>query len=108
MTATTKPRRQREPTDLDALEQAAEILKTLAHPDRLQIVQMLLKGQYTVGELAAACGIPPSVASEHVRLMQRAGLLTCEKDGRRRFYHVTERFMIDIISVIKAGFCQPA
>ena len=37
---------------MDALQQAAECLKTLAHPHRLRIVQMLLQGQYTVGELA--------------------------------------------------------
>ena len=41
-------------TPLPALEQAAECLKTLAHPHRLRIVQMLLQGRYTVGELAEA------------------------------------------------------
>ena len=44
-------------TPLESLEQAAECLKTLAHPHRLRIVQMLLQGRYTVGELAEACEI---------------------------------------------------
>ncbi len=35
-----------------ALGQAAECLKTLAHPHRLRMVQMLLRGRFTVGELA--------------------------------------------------------
>ena len=39
-------------TDLGGLEQAAECLKTLAHPHRLRMIQMLLRGRYTVGELA--------------------------------------------------------
>ena len=56
---------------MKALEQAAECLKTLAHPHRLRMVQMLLRGRYTVGELAEACEIPSHMASEHLRLMQR-------------------------------------
>ena len=63
-------------TDLESLEQAAECLKTLAHPHRLRIVQMLLRGRYTVGELAEACDIPSHMASEHLRLMQRCGFMT--------------------------------
>ena len=59
-------------TPLDALERAAECLKTLAHPHRLRMVQMLLRDRYTVGELAEACGIPSHMASEHLRLMQAA------------------------------------
>ena len=43
---------------LEALGQAAECLRTLAHPHRLRIVQMLLQGRYTVGELAEVCEIP--------------------------------------------------
>ena len=58
-------------TELAALEQAAECLKTLAHPHRLRMVQMLLRDRFSVGELADACEIPSNMASEHLRLMQR-------------------------------------
>jgi hypothetical protein len=50
-------------TSLEALGQAAECLRTLAHPHRLRIVQMLLGGRYAVGELAEACAIPSHMAS---------------------------------------------
>ena len=70
-------------TPLDALEKAAECLKTLAHPHRLRMVQMLLRDRYTVGELAEACGIPSHMASEHLRLMQRCGFLANAKEGRK-------------------------
>jgi predicted transcriptional regulator len=75
---TSKPKSVSRPkfTSLDALTQAAECLKTLAHPHRLRMVQMLLQGRYTVGELAEACEIPSHMASEHLRLMQRCGLLS--------------------------------
>jgi ArsR family transcriptional regulator, zinc-responsive transcriptional repressor len=90
--------------ELDALAEAAECLKTLAHPHRLRIVQMLLAGQYTVGELAEACGIPSHMASEHLRLMKRCGFLDSEKDGRRTYYAVVEPHLRNILACIEARF----
>src|SRR5579871_3305470 len=91
-------------TALDALEQAAECLKTLAHPHRLRMVQMLLRGRYTVGELAQACGIPSHMASEHLRLMQRCGFLSSEKDGRKAYYQITEPHLANIMACVEARF----
>jgi len=89
---------------LDALQQAAECLKTLAHPHRLRMVQMLLRGRYTVGELAHACGIPSHMASEHLRLMQRCGLLIGRKEGRKAYYEIAEPHLKDIMTCIEARF----
>jgi ArsR family transcriptional regulator, zinc-responsive transcriptional repressor len=91
-------------TDLGALEEAAECLRTLAHPHRLRIIQMLLRGRYTVGELAEACGIPSHMASEHLRLMQRCGFLTSEKDGRKAFYQIAEPHLANILACVEARF----
>lgn len=89
---------------LEALGGAAECLKTLAHPHRLRIVQMLLKGRYTVGELAEACGIPSHMGSEHLRLMQRCGFLDVEKEGRRVYYTVAEPHLARIMACIEDRF----
>src|SRR5476651_721740 len=91
-------------TSLEALAQAAECLKTLAHPHRLRMVQMLLQGRFTVGELAEACGIPSHMASEHLRLMQRCGFLANEKEGRKAYYHIVESHLSDIMSCIEDRF----
>jgi DNA-binding transcriptional ArsR family regulator len=91
-------------TDLAALGRAAECLRTLAHPHRLRMIQMLLRGRYTVGELAAACGIPSHMASEHLRLMQRSGFLDSERDGRKAFYRVAEPHLADILACVEARF----
>ena len=102
----TKPKSVTRPklTSLDALTQAAECLKTLAHPHRLRMVQLLLQGRYTVGELAEACGIPSHMASEHLRLMQRCGLLNAEKDGRKAYYQIAEPHLADILACVEARF----
>ncbi len=104
MTATAKTPKLPKLTPLEALEQAAECLKTLAHPHRLRMVQMLLRGRYTVGELAEACGIPSHMASEHLRLMQRCGLLQSEKEGRKAYYRITEPHLADIMACVEGRF----
>ena len=91
-------------TDLKALGQATECLRLLAHPHRLRMIQMLLQGDYTVGELAEACELPTAMASEHLRLMQRCGLLSSEKDGRKVFYRVAEPHLKSILKCIEERF----
>ena len=90
--------------DLESLEQAADCLRTLAHPHRLRMVQMLLRGDYAVGELAEACGIPSNAASEHLRLMKHCGFLTSRKDGRRIYYQVCEPHLKNIMDCIESRF----
>lgn len=89
---------------LDALADAAECLRTLAHPHRLRMVQMMLHGKYSVGELAEACEIQSHMASEHLRLMKHCGLLTSERDGRRTYYQVAEPHLASIMSCIEQRF----
>lgn len=92
--------------DLNNLIQAAECLKTLAHPHRLRMVQMLLHERYTVGELAEACDIPSPMASGHLRLMQRCGMLSQEREGRRIYYRVAEPCLKDFMSCIHKRFAD--
>ena len=91
-------------TSLEALSQAAECLRTLAHPHRLRMIQMLLAGRYTVGELAEACEIPSHMASEHLRLLQRSGFLKPEKDGRFVYSSVAEPHLANIMACVEARF----
>jgi ArsR family transcriptional regulator, zinc-responsive transcriptional repressor len=104
MTTKAKEAKVTKLTPLESLEKASECLKTVAHPHRLRMIQMLLRGRYTVGELAEACEIPSHMASEHLRLMQRCGLLTAARDGRKAYYHVAEPHLANIIACVEARF----
>ncbi|KAA5539093.1 winged helix-turn-helix transcriptional regulator [Roseiconus nitratireducens] len=90
--------------NVDAFVQAAECLKALAHPVRLRIVQLLLHGRFTVGELAEDCEVPDNVASEHLRLLQRCGFLTSEREGRRVYYRVAETHLEQLMACIEGRF----
>lgn len=90
--------------DLQALEHAAECLKTLAHPHRIRIIQILLNGEFTVGELAEACQIPHHMASEHLGRMKDRGLLCVERRGRKAYYGIAEEGLAGIIHCIENRF----
>ncbi len=92
--------------DAEAFGQAAECLKVLAHPQRLQMVRLLLdeQQQYSVNDLAEACEIPQPQASDHLRLMQRCGFLYSTKDGRTVYYSVAEPHLASIMACIEERF----
>jgi DNA-binding transcriptional ArsR family regulator len=68
------------------------------------MIQMLHHGDYSVSELAEACGLPTPMASEHLRLMQHCGFLTSEKEGRKVYYRVIEPHLKSILNCIEARF----
>jgi DNA-binding transcriptional ArsR family regulator len=90
--------------DIHALMDAAECLRTLAHPHRLRMIQMLLDAEYTVGELAEACEIPSHMASEHLGRMKDRGLLRCERRGRQVYYLIAEPGLASILACIEKRF----
>lgn len=89
---------------LEVLGEAAECLRTIAHPHRLRMIQLMLQGEHTVGELAESCGIASHVASEHLMLMRRCGLLQAEQRGRRVYYRVVEPHLADVVKCIERRF----
>jgi DNA-binding transcriptional ArsR family regulator len=109
MTAKTTSHKTTKPSgSVAAFAGAAECLKTLAHPVRLRIVQLLLHGRYTVGELAADCEIPDNVSSEHLRLMQHCGYLSSEREGRRVYYRIAEPHLEQLMACIEGRFLSGA
>ncbi|MBI2424928.1 MAG: winged helix-turn-helix transcriptional regulator [Candidatus Hydrogenedentes bacterium] len=89
---------------LNALDAAAECLRTLSHPLRLRMVQMLLQEEFTVGELAEACEIPSHMASEHLGKMKDRGLLSAERRGRNIYYGIAEPGLAGIVQCVERRF----
>lgn len=66
-------------TMLDPLEIAAE-------PNRRRLLQLLAGGERTVTALAAEFTVSRSAISQHLLLLEQAGLVIARKDGRNRYY----------------------
>ena len=90
--------------DLGNMQDAAHCLKTVAHPCRLRMIEMLLVRERTVGELADRCEILSHVASEHLRLMKDRGLLDSRRDGRNVYYRIAEPGLAGIMNCIRGRF----
>ena len=88
----------------EVLEHAAECLRTIAHPQRLRIIQILMRRECSVGELASACDIQSHVASEHLRLLKDRGLLKSQRQGRHIFYSIAEPALASIMSCVESRF----
>jgi len=83
---------------------AAECLKALAHPIRLEILNLVRYESLTVGELAARCEIKSNHASEHLRLLKRCGFITPKREGKRVYYRISEPHVVEILSCIENKF----
>jgi len=69
------------------LEKAAHILKTIAHPLRIAIVDLLSKqGKLSVGEITEILDSEQSLTSHHLSNMKLKGVLASERDGQRILY----------------------
>jgi ArsR family transcriptional regulator, arsenate/arsenite/antimonite-responsive transcriptional repressor len=70
-------------SDMRRLERRASLLKSLAHPARLLIIEMLEKSPRCPGELTEAIGSDKTTVSKHLAVLKRAGLV---KDTKRGTY----------------------
>jgi DNA-binding transcriptional ArsR family regulator len=89
------------------MQQAATCLKIIAHPVRLQIIEMLLDHRLSVGEIAGLTSTPQNVTSEHLKRLREHGLITMERDGRHVMCWVIEPGMRSIIQCIQARYSVP-
>ena len=64
------------------------IVKAMAHPTRLLVMDVLTQGEKCVNELTNLAGCDVTTLSKHLALMKRAGLLQCEKRGVNVFYQI--------------------
>lgn len=89
-----RPMRKRRATDLPA------VFGALSHPIRLAIVERLALGECTVGELAGPHDVSAPAISQHLRVLEEAGLLVQTPDGRVRRCALDARPLSDAFSWI--------
>ena len=80
----------------------ARRLKTLADPTRLGIIDHLVQGPSTVTELARHFGIAQPTASNHVKLLRDAGLVTEVRSGSRRQLELDPATVRDLLDHLRA------
>ena len=66
----------------------ADVFNAIAEPRRRQIIEILRSRKHAVGELVDQLRIPQPAVSKHLGVLRRVGLVSVEKQGQQRFYHL--------------------
>jgi ArsR family transcriptional regulator len=82
------------------LELKAEILKALAQPTRMKILECLRDGEKCICEIVPAINGEQSNISRHISLMQKSHLVTTRKDGVRVMVKVSDPKVFEILDSI--------
>ena len=91
-----------DPATRSRLEARARVLKALAHPTRLLVVDALTEGERSVGELRDLVGDDLSTVSRHLAVLRDAGLIVAEKRGNQVFHALTVPCVTDFFGCVKS------
>ena len=80
----------------------ARIIKALAHPTRLFIVDELSHGERCVRELTNMAGVEMATVSRHLSQLKNAGILEDEKRGSQVFYRLRVPCVLNFFKCIEA------
>ena len=76
------------------IQNAARVLKTLGHPDRIKIVEFLENGEKSVSQIHKELEMHQPIVSQHLKVMYDRGIVTNRQDGTRYFYSLANEFII--------------
>jgi DNA-binding transcriptional ArsR family regulator len=85
-----------------ALQLKAEVLKALAQPTRLKILECLRDGERCICEIVPAINGEQSNISRHISLMQKSHLITTRKDGVKVMVKVRDQKIFTILDQVSS------
>ena len=85
---------------IDNFEVAAEILKAVAHPIRLQILVALCKESRHVNDLSEYLGVAQSIVSQQLRILRMKDLVAATRKNGFAYYSITKPKLRDLIDCL--------
>ncbi len=85
------------PQGASSYDGASELLKALAHPLRLLLVDALSDAPRCVHDLVTASGVAQPLVSQHLRILRQAGLVTTSRRAREVVYTLADEHVAHII-----------
>lgn len=86
-------------------DEAAALLKALAHPARLLVLCQLVEGEASVGELQPITGLSMSALSQHLAVLRDMALVETRRDAQTIFYSLAEGPAASILDALYAAYC---
>jgi ArsR family transcriptional regulator len=88
----------------DNLGSRIEILKLIAHPARIAILEELTKGVKCVSDLEEFLDLSQSNVSQHLSSLRLAGIIDYFIDGRLRCYFLKNPMILDLLEILKKDY----
>lgn len=86
-------------------DDACALLKGLANPHRLMMVCALVDGEKSVGVLAEQLGVRESLASQHLGLLRREGVVGTRREGQTIYYALQSGRARALVETLSRVFC---
>lgn len=90
------------------LEERAGVIKALAHPARLFLVERLARGECCVCELTEGVGADISTVSRHLGQLKSAGIVASERRGQKVFYRLRTPCVVNFFGCIEGVLDEAA
>ena len=79
----------------------AEFFKTLGHPARIRVLELLSQREHTVAEMLPEVGIEPAHLSQQLAVLRRANLVTSRTEGSSVRYSLTSPHVAELLAVAR-------
>ena len=79
----------------------AEFFKTLGHPARIRVLELLSEREHAVAEMLPEVGIEPANLSQQLAVLRRAGLVVTRKEGSTVYYSLTSPHVAELLKVAR-------
>jgi ArsR family transcriptional regulator len=79
----------------------AEFFRTLGHPARIRVLELLSGGERSVSELLPEVGLEASHLSQQLGVLRRGGLVTTRKQGSAVFYALASDDVAELLAVAR-------
>lgn len=84
--------------DVEQLQEKAEMLKAMAHPARIAMIEMLYEdNELSVSEIHKTLDLEQAVASNHLSILKGKNILKCRREGKKMFYSLKVESVHNVI-----------
>lgn len=85
--------------------EVSELLKTMAHPERLLVLCQLMKGEIGAGKLQEGSSLSQSAFSQHLTVLRKQGLVNVRKESQQVFYSLADERVAALIKSLHHIYC---
>lgn len=83
------------------LNRFARIGKAVANPNRLELLEILAKGEHSVDSLARAAGLSAANTSQHLQQLRKGGLVAATKRAQHVYYRVSDPVVLELLNTLQ-------